>query len=742
MDDRKQTGCRQAARCRCSSRSAPLGGKTVVLEDRDSSVEKIADVATAVGIITGNDGDVVRSGQAQDRFGKIRLGRTFGQGAQIEIENEIILFHRLQVPFDPGQDVRLFESPAVISVKDPDQIEVADHRRPQELDHLVLQVEITVIQAIDPAGVGRRLPIHLRRIIEIDIVHEMHGADDIIGLEGRDQVWNELAIATVGLAFHGRIEAYPVGVEGLQAATLGNIGTEALVEQRRRQAGLPLIGVEQFLADPRCVFGNAHPRESLSDIGLDHLFERIGCVITELPAVSAMHRYFCHHFHKLPAALALPLFRSPARAEALAFILEKQCLHKESLKYDAPTLWLNQDQTPSRLPMKLVKVKFRGLGPIPETEWLKVQGDLNLIHVPEGPKREAIATALESLNPPYRCRDVQPFRELPRLIRLNDHLRTVKPHKRTIMLGVYDSDPDLVAELAVISPLLFETDLIEVGRRLDYSRWINFIELASSTRWSEIAEQIMTLRAAAEDAIDGEQALFRRLDVLQPTDRIKGALMRDLSAWVEQQGARQPDSRKPLDELHHLICRAESFSAARQLVRRRLPLSIVLSAEPSSKPTAASDQAEAGTPLQTLLTRLVTTLAERLESESETVRRQVLATANRTCRESGFSPLLTTAWHQSRLTLSFRDAADHEVPLEALPAPNRMQVAGSQLIALITTVWGARPIVVLPLPEQPVSDRAAQELAASSKALAHLSQCFCVGDIDRYFPGEPRLEIG
>ncbi|MDX9897207.1 MAG: hypothetical protein RBS34_17300 [Desulfofustis sp.] len=391
--------------------------------------------------------------------------------------------------------------------------------------------------------------------------------------------------------------------------------------------------------------------------------------------------------------------------------------------------------------MKLVKVKFRGLGPIPETDWLKVQGNLSLIHAPEGPKREAIATALESLNPPYRCRDVQPFGELPRLIRHNGHLRTVNPHKRTIMLGVYDSDPALVAELVAISPLLFETDLIEVGRRLDYSRWINFIELASSTRWSEIAERVNHLRATAEEAIDGERGLFRRLGDLKPTDRVKGALMRDLSAWVERQGARQPAGQESLDELHHLIRRAESFSAARQLVQRRLPLSIVLSLEPSSTPIAASNQAEPGTPPQTMLTRLVTTLEERLTGESEPVRRQLLAAGNRACRQDGGSPRLTAAWQRSRLTLSFRDAADREVPLESLPAPDRVQVAGRQLIALITTIWGVRPIVVLPLPEQPVSVGCAQELAANGKALAQVSQCFCVGDMDRYFPGEPQLEI-
>lgn len=87
MDDRKQTGCRKAARLRCSDRSAPPGGKTVALEDCDPSVEKIANIATTVGVVAGNDGDAVRSCQAQDRFGEIRLGRAFGQGAQIEIEN-------------------------------------------------------------------------------------------------------------------------------------------------------------------------------------------------------------------------------------------------------------------------------------------------------------------------------------------------------------------------------------------------------------------------------------------------------------------------------------------------------------------------------------------------------------------------------------------------------------------------------------------------------------------------------
>ena len=77
----------------------------------------------------------------------------------------------------------------------------------------------------------------------------------------------------------------------------------------------------------------------------------------------------------------------------------------------------------------------------------------------------------------------------------NGHTRRINPAKRTIALAVFNATPDLVQELSSIGDWFYETDRIEVGRRFDYSRWINFVELASSTRWSEISSDIEDLLA-------------------------------------------------------------------------------------------------------------------------------------------------------------------------------------------------------------------------------------------------------
>ncbi len=143
--------------------------------------------------------------------------------------------------------------------------------------------------------------------------------------------------------------------------------------------------------------------------------------------------------------------------------------------------------------MNLIKMKIRGLGTTPETHWLDIGKGLTLFHLPGPETAKAFIKAIQTINPPYHCRTQKPYSDMPKTIKDNGHTRIIKSQKRTVSIGVFTSTPPLVEQLAACSPLFYETDRIEVGRRLDYSRWINFIELASSTRWSEISEEIKEL---------------------------------------------------------------------------------------------------------------------------------------------------------------------------------------------------------------------------------------------------------
>ncbi len=183
--------------------------------------------------------------------------------------------------------------------------------------------------------------------------------------------------------------------------------------------------------------------------------------------------------------------------------------------------------------MKLIKARIRGLGRTMESRWFALTPHLNLFHFPDDDGRAGFFQALETINPPYSCQSVQPFADFPRFNKHQDHARKVVAGKRTVALAVFNSTPNLVADLAAITPLLFGTDRIEVGRRLDYSRWINFVELASSSRWSEISTDLGRLLDLTRTLAPAKASeLAEIITPLRPSDRIRNDLQKRLTDWL------------------------------------------------------------------------------------------------------------------------------------------------------------------------------------------------------------------
>ncbi|MGA7279906.1 MAG: hypothetical protein WBW79_18375 [Desulfocapsaceae bacterium] len=228
--------------------------------------------------------------------------------------------------------------------------------------------------------------------------------------------------------------------------------------------------------------------------------------------------------------------------------------------------------------MKIVQLRVRGLGPAPVTKWIKMQPGLNLVEFasPEAGKR--FLQAVQTVNPPYDCRSLLPFDDYPLQEKRDGYIRQISPEKRTIAMSVFNTESDLVRELGEISPLLYETDRIEVGRRLDNSRWVNFVEIASSTRWSEIDDQIRALRCSQTAKNTDTAEVDRLLKTIRKTDRIKGEPAEILIEWLTACGQYQAElveAPNPVDLLE-AVRRAELFSAGRTLVRKKLPLFILI----------------------------------------------------------------------------------------------------------------------------------------------------------------------
>lgn len=235
--------------------------------------------------------------------------------------------------------------------------------------------------------------------------------------------------------------------------------------------------------------------------------------------------------------------------------------------------------------MKIVKARIRGLGSTIETEWFELCTRLNLFNFSSRSAGTRFVNGLQTINPPYSCHGVRPFRNFPNVSRHRGYLRRINPKKRTIAMAVFAAPPALVGELAANSDLLYEVDRIEVGRRLDYSRWINFVELASTTRWNEIATDIdhlflETTRVAPHLA--GE--LRSIIDTILPSDRVKGELKESLLLWLHD--ARQelgPEFGQLIDTTRDGVMRADYFQAARNTVCQRLPLFLAFGSSPISE---------------------------------------------------------------------------------------------------------------------------------------------------------------
>jgi hypothetical protein len=377
--------------------------------------------------------------------------------------------------------------------------------------------------------------------------------------------------------------------------------------------------------------------------------------------------------------------------------------------------------------MKLIKARIRGPDTLPASRWFDLSPRLNLFQFADPQYGRNFLRILQTINPSYEICAVKPFADFPTITQKNGYTRHINPSKRTVALSVFSATPDLVQELATAGDWLYETDRIEVGRRLDYSRWINFVELASSTRWSEISTDIKTLRDRANQLEpDLTVPLVDILQTVQPTDRIKDELQEQLAKWLQNLPSElQKNSGQLIESTLTAVKRADHFQAARDIVQTRLPLFVVL--DSSRSPS---------TSLQSLV-HLVSDKADLLNRKSNDDKQKFLDELNNELEKLPFSNMmLRINYSPAGLSLNCDGKPEEISTATSRDLFKQIEMKVVLASAFSRVVYKTEPILLFTGPEQSLPNTIRSKFADFVINVADTCQCllsYSDGDI---FPGD------
>lgn len=230
--------------------------------------------------------------------------------------------------------------------------------------------------------------------------------------------------------------------------------------------------------------------------------------------------------------------------------------------------------------MQLIRCRVAGHFILQNSDWFTVHETRTTITGPAGSGKSTLLKAMRSINPPS-CQPIQaPFADFPRYVSSGQYTRRVIPAKKTAVIGVFICDNPLRDKLSAIDPDFMKTDRIEVGRRLDNSQWVTYVEIAASSRWSELAPELAELRRRFPDSADDRVLgpLWRQCETPAATDRIKGPLASRCNELLDQLAARATDEedRALVRQAGFIVNRDARFAAARQATRQALPVFVYL----------------------------------------------------------------------------------------------------------------------------------------------------------------------
>ena len=144
--------------------------------------------------------------------------------------------------------------------------------------------------------------------------------------------------------------------------------------------------------------------------------------------------------------------------------------------------------------MKLKRAHINGYRSIRDSSEFNIEPERTILIGPNEAGKTATLKALQALNSPPGEGVFHALRDFPRADYRDVQLGQVDPKNFTVVWGVFSVDEELRAELAQINPSFGSVEEVQVGRRLDNSRWVKFEGMTRFVTWREIEKDLEQVR--------------------------------------------------------------------------------------------------------------------------------------------------------------------------------------------------------------------------------------------------------
>lgn len=339
--------------------------------------------------------------------------------------------------------------------------------------------------------------------------------------------------------------------------------------------------------------------------------------------------------------------------------------------------------------MRLIQAKVRCVRGVVDSGWFAA-GKTTLIHGP-AESVTALLTALAALNPRIDLDRTLPFAGHPQVWQQRGFARPVIGAKKTAVYMIFGAEADEVRQLGEIDPALFETDRLEVGRRLDHSRWLSFVEISESGRWREISEDMQYLaQASGPEAVTQFTAFAAGL---RGTDRLKGHLGAMCCALLDDMGKRAASTEQDrLIRCRDVARRYQRFERAGRWVYSRLPRTLYMAPQASLSPWRhVGDTHDDGRliPEELALADLMNSVQRRAEQHGLSVVDWLEESGGKVASLVRF--LNDVRWPVPRLKMSGGDLVLHDIPADSC----KLRCYRLALLLMLARYLGEVPPVVL-----------------------------------------------